>query len=415
MYKILYLFLALAVSSVTSFAQIVNKGGLYVSSNALFSTYYPFENKIAADFRNNGVFYIYNDLINNGAFFDYKGSTPQGTIIFKSDRKQAISGSSVSKFNTLVFDNATEDIAFDLRNEIVVESEMEFLDGIARVDDQLGSVTFLKNAEIKEVGHHSYLEGTIEKEGNSEFVFPIGDKGYNRLAMISAPKNEKDVFSGKYSLDDSSFFESHSNKSGVLDLINNREYWVIERKATTQSDVILTLSWDERTTPKELLNNPEKELRIVRWDEQQRLWIDEGGIVDVENKTIVTPANVSGYGFFTLGAVKTDWLLENDIVIYNYVSANGDGKNDYFKIVNITNFPNNKVEIFNRWGVRVFETTNYNATGNVFRGYTGGRVNVKKNDRLASGTYYYVFSYEYVNERGVQVFKKSGYLHLDND
>ncbi len=415
MYKILYLFLALAVSSVTGFAQIVNKGGLYVSTNAVFSTHYPFENKIAADFRNNGVFYIYNDLINNGAFFDYKGSTPQGTTIFKSDRKQAISGSSISKFNSIVFDNTTEDIAIDLSGDIIVENEMEFLNGIAKVDDQFGSVTFLKNAKSKEVGHHSYLEGTIEKEGDSEFVFPIGDKGYSRSAMISAPKNAKDVFSGRYSLDDSSFFEAHKSKSGALDLINNREYWTIERKATNQSDVILTLSWDENTTPKELLGNVEKELRIVRWDDKQGLWVDEGGIVDVANKTITTPANVGGYGFFTLGAVKTDWLLENDIVIYNYVSANGDGKNDYFLIENITNFPNNKVEIFNRWGVRVFETTNYDSTGNVFRGYTDGRVNVKKNERLATGTYYYVFSYEYVNEKGTQVVKKSGYLHLDND
>jgi len=147
----------------------------------------------------------------------------------------------------------------------------------------------------------------------------------------------------------------------------------------------------------------------------QQLWVDEGGIVDVDNKTVSTPTSLEQYGFFTLGTVKTDKLLKGDVVIYNFVSANGDGQNDFFRIDNIDRFPNNKVEIFNRWGVKVYDTSNYNSNDNVFRGYSEGRVTMNKKEQLPSGTYYYIISYEYKDESGSRMIKKTGYLHLETN
>ncbi|MHC5202949.1 T9SS type B sorting domain-containing protein, partial [Myroides sp. LJL119] len=93
---------------------------------------------------------------------------------------------------------------------------------------------------------------------------------------------------------------------------------------------------------------------------QNRIYgFPEGGVVDLVNKEITTPTSVRGYGFFTLATVKTDIILDGDVVIYNLVTPNGDGKNDYFEIENLYKFPENRVEIFNRWGVKVFETDGY--------------------------------------------------------
>lgn len=47
------------------------------------------------------------------------------------------------------------------------------------------------------------------------------------------------------------------------------------------------------------------------------------------------------------------------IEIANVVTPNGDNKNDTWKIDNLRFFPNTKVVIFNRWGVKVFEDGNY--------------------------------------------------------
>lgn len=46
-----------------------------------------------------------------------------------------------------------------------------------------------------------------------------------------------------------------------------------------------------------------------------------------------------------------------DLMIPNAFSPNGDGNNDIFRILNITNQTLIEFKIFNRWGTFVFETT----------------------------------------------------------
>ena len=48
--------------------------------------------------------------------------------------------------------------------------------------------------------------------------------------------------------------------------------------------------------------------------------------------------------------------------IFNLVTPNGDGLNDYFELRGIENFGPNEVKIYNRWGVLVYETENYGST-----------------------------------------------------
>ena len=83
----------------------------------------------------------------------------------------------------------------------------------------------------------------------------------------------------------------------------------------------------------------------------------------------------------------------NKIVPYNGISVDGDGKNDYFHIGGIERYPNNVVRIYNRWGVKVFETEGYDNVTRVFRGISNGRVTIEQAEKLAQGTYYYVIEY----------------------
>ena len=46
-----------------------------------------------------------------------------------------------------------------------------------------------------------------------------------------------------------------------------------------------------------------------------------------------------------------DSTSDDDLEIFNALSPNGDGTNDVFTIRNIENFPENELQIFNRWGV----------------------------------------------------------------
>jgi gliding motility-associated-like protein len=109
-------------------------------------------------------------------------------------------------------------------------------------------------------------------------------------------------------------------------------------------------------------------------------------------------------------------LACGNVVIHNAFSPNGDGLNDVFKIDSIddlTCYPENSVEIYNRWGILVFDTVNYNNTTNVFDGNSKGRTTIKQSDGLPTGTYFYIVNYKSLDGNNViQSNKKDGYLYL---
>ncbi|MGL2988552.1 gliding motility-associated C-terminal domain-containing protein, partial [Flavobacterium sp. RSSA_27] len=99
-----------------------------------------------------------------------------------------------------------------------------------------------------------------------------------------------------------------------------------------------------------------------------------------------------------------------DIVVNNAISPNNDGYNDLFIIEKIENYPNNSVEIFDRYGKPVFRIEGYNNTSNVFKGISNGPITVNKDDYLANGTYYYVIKYN--KPLSGNTNQKTGYLFL---
>lgn len=77
----------------------------------------------------------------------------------------------------------------------------------------------------------------------------------------------------------------------------------------------------------------------------------------------------------------------------NTFTPNGDGKNDGWEFPGIDDFPNNTVEIFNRWGMLVFNKKGYKS-GEWFGDNNSG-------EPLPAGPYYYVVN---LNDRDKTVF-----------
>ncbi|MGG5578843.1 gliding motility-associated C-terminal domain-containing protein, partial [Myroides sp. C15-4] len=408
----------------------VNQGQLSVATGGVISTLYSFDNQEDAQLVNDGTAYYYRDF-NNDGFYSFTTNRKTGKAVFtryeNEQGAQLISGRSISEFHHVDLNNATPKVAFDLKNNIDVYGTVDFQEGIIKVDPTVlpgeqtavGMLSFQQGSKAINVKDASHAEGQVEKIGNEPFQYPKGDEQMYRYARITAPSSVKDAFVGEYRTKDDAFFEARPTTVGVIKELNTSEYWLLDRGDNTKSDILLTLSWDERTTLPAMLVDPESELHIVRWDATQQLWVDEGGVVDMSSKEITTVSAVKGYGFFTLATVKKDWILDGDIVIYNLVTPDGDGKNDYFIIDNIQKYPNNTVEIYNRWGVRVYETKGYDPKGdgssNVFKGYSEGRVTVDKSKKLPSGTYYYVVTYEYSDANGSRMIKKAANLHLESN
>jgi hypothetical protein len=65
------------------------------------------------------------------------------------------------------------------------------------------------------------------------------------------------------------------------------------------------------------------------------------------------------------GCVASDsmvFVVLPQVIIPNGISPNGDGKNDTWIIGLITKFPDNEVEVYNRWGEQLYYKRNYDNT-----------------------------------------------------
>ena len=82
----------------------------------------------------------------------------------------------------------------------------------------------------------------------------------------------------------------------------------------------------------------------------------------------------------------------NCIRVFNEFTPNDDGNNDVFVIDCIENYPNNHIEIFNRWGNTVYKASGYNNNDVSFKGLSNGRVTINAQGKLPVGTYYYVLN-----------------------
>jgi gliding motility-associated-like protein/uncharacterized repeat protein (TIGR01451 family) len=77
------------------------------------------------------------------------------------------------------------------------------------------------------------------------------------------------------------------------------------------------------------------------------------------------------------------------LVVFSEFSPNGDGANETFRIDCIESFPNNKLEIFNRYGKLVFSKNDYSNDWDGTANVSGA---ASKDEKLPAGTYYYVLT-----------------------
>lgn len=388
-------------------AQTVNTGAMAVLSKTEFATIGDFDNRPTGDFINDGQFIVYSNY-NNDGLVTFSPKETSGLTHFKGlEKAQIISGNELSEFNNVRFENRMAQPAFLLSGIISVYGVSDFNKGIISNTNSGGSFIFESDARPDNASNESYVDGFVERNGNYGFEFPIGSEGYFRPASISQIGSSNNFFKSKYVLENSNNLYPHTQKDDLITLINANEYWEFESNQSTV-DAALSLSWNNSTTPTKLTKeDSDYSLAIVSWDDAESKWKFFTSAVDNQNETVTAAINKSG--IFTLGKVRIATV--DDVVVYNAVSPNGDGLNDYFNITGLEKFSDNSLQIYNRYGVKVFENSNYGVNGNWFRGISEGRVTVNKSEGLPTGTYFYVLKFKTSN--GYK--DKVGYLYINND
>ncbi|GIV42269.1 MAG: hypothetical protein KatS3mg034_1579 [Vicingaceae bacterium] len=127
------------------------------------------------------------------------------------------------------------------------------------------------------------------------------------------------------------------------------------------------------------------------WSPDQWLNTNNGPVViSTPEQDIMYYVTVTDmYGCSNIDSVKVKIIPK--IVFPDGISPNGDGKNDVWIIDNIHEYPNNIVEIYNRWGELLFRAQPYQ---NNWDGTYKGKP-------LPVGTYYYIIN---LNEDGAGVY-----------
>ena len=119
------------------------------------------------------------------------------------------------------------------------------------------------------------------------------------------------------------------------------------------------------------------------WDEDS----DGDGLPDSEEFDY----DNDGVGFDDCDGDGTPNFLDPDLcelLIPAVFTPNGDGDNDSWEILGIRAFPENTVQVFNRWGELVYSKQNYE---NEFDGKSNLRTQFNNSDGLLpTGTYYYL-------------------------
>ncbi len=112
--------------------------------------------------------------------------------------------------------------------------------------------------------------------------------------------------------------------------------------------------------------------------------------------------------------VNNDCIIApcRDIIIHNAFSPNGDGTNEIFLIEYIgdTCYSEVSLEIFNRWGLKVYSAEGSEVHKSPFTGTSQGRATLNTNEQLPSGVYFYILKYR--TSEGNYISKES-YLYLN--
>lgn len=401
--KYRFLSLALLLYPVSGFSQFVNEGDLYVASKTILSVHFDAINRTAGDYVNDGNVYYHKNLYNNGLIT----FTPSigGSTFFVGNENQIIQSELESQFYNLTFENYSAQPAFQLDGDISIENRTVFNSGIVNSAPFGGTVRFNDNADYINASNESYVDGKVAKLGYDSFVFPIGDGGYLRDLELSTPADQN--ARSQYFLSDSNSQFSHNSKDSDIAIIDNAEYWEID--VLTGQNVIMTLGWSSDTTPQAVTEPLDgTALQVVGWNSLLGKWQRKYGTADIESQKIT--AMIDAAGIYTLARVSVKESFPSDIVIYNGMSPNNDGRNDTFFIEGIEKYPRNSIEIYNRWGALVFETKGYGISGNWFKGISEGDITINKGEKLPSGTYFYIIKLRATHGNMVDT---TGYLYIN--
>ncbi|MCV2485033.1 gliding motility-associated C-terminal domain-containing protein [Flavobacterium sp. SH_e] len=105
-------------------------------------------------------------------------------------------------------------------------------------------------------------------------------------------------------------------------------------------------------------------------------------------------------------------ILPCEVTIYNLITIDNNTSNDHLEIQDIEYFPNNSIQIFNRFGQLVYKMSGYGIDQNYFYGRANAGEVFRKDEKLPTGSYFYILNYK---KRDLTDATKKGFLYIHNN
>jgi len=159
--------------------------------------------------------------------------------------------------------------------------------------------------------------------------------------------------------------------------------------AVTTSGSEITVNLTDNDSP----DFVESSLTIVQMPSHGIILSNGDGTVTYTSDHNFTGTEIIRYEVCTESSICVTAQLEVEVLerlnVPEAMTPNGDGLNDYFVIEGLENYTDNHLIIFNRWGGKVFEVTNYQNNWGGLNNQTGSA----GDEKLPAGIYYYILTY----------------------
>ena len=355
-----------------------------------------------------GLLYAQTALYNNGNLRIHEGGTlgfhtnlinaspldnNLGLAGFYGPQNLTVSGSVTPQFydaEVLVDNDLSLDLGMDISNNL------NFVLGNIRTPLSQPNIylNFLDTGFYAGESNLTKVIGYAAITNQQNFIFPVGDAAFYRPLVLESQNTN---FFAKCAY----FFENTNNPNSLpgtyntfevaldIEYVTDLEFWRLE--GTVPSTV--RLSWNERSDLSRFTDDFTK-IVPVGWSKLSQRWINLSGDAPVGDLSqgFVTSASFvpDDYEIITLGVSKIPYepLSKEVLSLENYfVSVNGDGINDTFFIPELADFDQNFVQIYDRYGIKVFEMEDYT---DEFVGFSNmNNVPFKEGIGLPVGVYFY--------------------------
>lgn len=344
-------------------AQLVSNGLISLNNEAQFSVKGDFTNK--GQLTNNGRILISGNWMNVGVYDD-----DEGMLLFNGTEDQVISNNA-QVINDLELRGAGNKILMD---DATITGTLRFEAGKLVVPE---GITLLMKSDVTIWGtdDNSYIIGKVAREGVGELFFPVGTVNHY------LPVTLKNVNGNNPAIGMEAFSQRPHQTSGPdVPQLSENAYWVMS-KDEKYINGFIQLPYSNEV----FIGDPSR-LVVAQASDLASLFhtIGASELLGDTEMGLITSSGFATGSYFTIGYQPEIPILP-PITVINALTPLQDGKHDFLRIENIELYENNKVEIFNRSGDKVFSLANYNNSDRVFR----GEANTGIGNELADGTYFY--------------------------